>query len=94
MNIYIANLVYFCPYWHSKILNILNDSVDDVDDSIGSKDVDCNNCTRGSRGSNSDPVMIPGHGNLFTTRSCQGCITLGNICRLKEKRNFFQIKTC
>jgi hypothetical protein len=77
MKIYIANL---------------NDSVDDMDDSIGGKDINSNNCAGGSSRSNSDSVLVPGHGNLFTTSSCEGSVALGNIGRLKKNRIYFQAK--
>jgi len=69
---------------HNQILNILNDSVDDMDDSVGGKDINSNNCAGGSSRSNSDSVLVPGHGNLFTTSSCEGSVALGNIGRLKK----------
>jgi hypothetical protein len=64
-----------------------------MDDSIGGKDINSNNCAGGSSRSNSDSVLVPGHSNLFTTSSCEGSVALGNIGRLKKKIYFQEKKT-
>ncbi len=71
----------------------LDDSVEDVDDSIRGKDVNRNNGGRGVFWGDNDRQEIVNHGDFLAADSGEGGGALRNVCRLKEKRCYSQATT-
>jgi hypothetical protein len=70
----------------------LNDSINDMDDSVGGKDVKCDHCGGSSLGGDSDHLGIPEHRDLLAASCLDRGGALGNVLRLKEKIDYSKAK--